>query len=64
MQLHYTPVRHVGQAIGSAIGGMLYARNLLYGVGYVAMGFVVLALLTVMLTGVVHRRTQNGVNLQ
>jgi MFS transporter, DHA1 family, inner membrane transport protein len=57
-------VLYVGQAIGSAIGGMLYARNLLYGAGYVAMGFVVLALLTVMLTGVVHRRTQNGVNLQ
>jgi MFS transporter, DHA1 family, inner membrane transport protein len=57
-------VLYVGQAIGSAIGGMLYARNLLYGAGYVAMGFVVPALLTVMLTGVVHRRTQNGVNLQ
>ncbi len=31
--------------IGSAIGGVLYARDLLYGAGYVAMGFVALALM-------------------
>jgi MFS transporter, DHA1 family, inner membrane transport protein len=55
-----TSVLYIGQAIGSAIGGMLYARNLLYGAGYVSMGFVVLALLTVMLTGVVQRRTKTG----
>ena len=55
-----TSVLYVGQAIGSAIGGVLYARNLLYGAGYVSMGFVALALLTVMLTGVVHSRTKMG----
>ncbi len=46
-----TSVLYIGQAIGSAIGGVLYARNLLHGAGYVSMGFVALALLTVMLTG-------------
>ncbi len=45
-----TSVLYIGQAIGSAIGGVLYARGLLYGAGYVAMGFVALALLTVMRT--------------
>jgi MFS transporter, DHA1 family, inner membrane transport protein len=55
-----TSVLYVGQAIGSAIGGVLYARNLLYGAGYVSMGFVALALLTVMLTGIVQRRTTTG----
>jgi DHA1 family inner membrane transport protein len=55
-----TSVLYVGQAIGSAVGGVLYARNLLYGAGYVSMGFVALALLTVMLTGVVQRRTKTG----
>jgi DHA1 family inner membrane transport protein len=46
-----TSVLYIGQAIGSAIGGVLYARNLLHGAGYVSMGFVGLAFLTVMLTG-------------
>jgi MFS transporter, DHA1 family, inner membrane transport protein len=45
-----TSVLYVGQAVGSAIGAVLYARELLYGAGYVAMGFVALALLTVILT--------------
>jgi DHA1 family inner membrane transport protein len=43
-----TSVLYIGQAIGSAVGGVFYARDLLYGAGYVAMGFVALALLTVM----------------
>jgi predicted MFS family arabinose efflux permease len=45
-----TSVLYIGQAIGSAIGGVLYARDLLYGAGYVAMGLVALALLTVVQT--------------
>jgi MFS transporter, DHA1 family, inner membrane transport protein len=45
-----TSVLYIGQAVGSAIGGMLYARDLLYGAGYVAVAFIALALLTVMLT--------------
>lgn len=45
-----TSVLYIGQAVGSAIGGVLYARDLLYGAGYVAMGFVALALLTVVQT--------------
>jgi DHA1 family inner membrane transport protein len=45
-----TSVLYIGQAVGSAIGGALYARDLLYGTGYVAMGFVALALVTVTLT--------------
>jgi predicted MFS family arabinose efflux permease len=45
-----TSVLYIGQAVGSAIGGILYARDLLHGAGYVAMGFVALALMTVMLT--------------
>jgi DHA1 family inner membrane transport protein len=45
-----TSVLYIGQAVGSAIGGVLYARDFLYSAGYVAMGFVALALLTVILT--------------
>jgi MFS transporter, DHA1 family, inner membrane transport protein len=55
-----TSVLYIGQAIGSAIGGVLYARNLLYGAGYVSMGFVGLALLTVMLTGSRTDRQKTG----
>jgi len=45
-----TSVLYIGQAVGSAIGGLLYARDLLYGTGYVSMSFVALAVMTVMLT--------------
>jgi predicted MFS family arabinose efflux permease len=39
-----TSVLYVGQAVGSAIGGLLYARDLLHGLGFVSMGFLILAL--------------------
>jgi MFS transporter, DHA1 family, inner membrane transport protein len=45
-----TSVLYVGQAIGSAIGGLLYARELLYGIGYTGVAFVALALMTVIFT--------------
>jgi predicted MFS family arabinose efflux permease len=45
-----TSVLYVGQAVGSAIGGMLYARDQLHAAGFVAMAFVGLAVLTVLCT--------------
>ncbi|MEA2895666.1 MAG: transporter, family, inner rane transport protein [Bradyrhizobium sp.] len=45
-----TSVLYIGQAVGSAIGGVLYAHDLLYASGYVAMAFVALALITVIST--------------
>src|SRR5947209_9731639 len=45
-----TSVLYIGQALGSAIGGVLYAHGLLHASGYVAAGFVALALITVLVT--------------
>jgi predicted MFS family arabinose efflux permease len=45
-----TSALYIGQAVGSAIGGMLFARDLLHGVGYVAAAFIALALMVVILT--------------
>jgi predicted MFS family arabinose efflux permease len=45
-----TSVLYVGQAAGSAIGGVLYAHDRLHAAGYVAMAFVALALITVIST--------------
>jgi predicted MFS family arabinose efflux permease len=45
-----TSVLYIGQAIGSAIGGFLYARDLLNASGYIATAFVALAVTTVVLT--------------
>jgi predicted MFS family arabinose efflux permease len=43
-------VLYIGQAVGSAIGGLLFAHELLHPLGFVAVGFVVLALVLVILT--------------
>ncbi|MEO8320293.1 MAG: MFS transporter [Bradyrhizobium sp.] len=45
-----TSVLYVGQAVGSAIGGWLYAHDLLHAAGYVAAAFVALALMLMILT--------------
>ena len=45
-----TSFLYVGQAIGSGFGGLLYAHDLLYGIGYAGTAFVALALATVVLT--------------
>ena len=45
-----TSALYIGQAVGSAIGGMLFARDLLHGAGYVAAAFIALALMVVILT--------------
>jgi len=45
-----TSALYIGQATGSAIGGFLYARDLLYVSGYVATAFVALAVIAVILT--------------
>ena len=43
-----TSVLYIGQAIGSFVGGLFYARELLYGVGFVGMAFVMLAVMLVL----------------
>jgi predicted MFS family arabinose efflux permease len=43
-------VLYVGQAIGSATGGLLFGRDLLHGMGFAAAGFVVLAVVLVLQT--------------
>jgi DHA1 family inner membrane transport protein len=45
-----TSVLYIGQAIGSAVGGALFARDLLFAAGYAAAGFIALALFVVTLT--------------
>jgi MFS transporter, DHA1 family, inner membrane transport protein len=45
-----TSFLYVGQAIGSAIGGLLYAHELLVGIGYAGAVFVTLGLMTVIAT--------------
>lgn len=45
-----TSVLYIGQAIGSAIGGLLFARESLLSAGYVATAFVAAALAVVVIT--------------
>ena len=45
-----TSVLYVGQAIGSAVGGILYGREMLYDAGYVATAFLAAAMLIVVAT--------------
>ncbi len=52
-----TSVVYVGQALGSAVGGMLYARDLLHATGYVAATFVAAALAVVLVTGRLRTKT-------
>ena len=39
------PALYIGQASGSAIGGFLYARDLIFASGYVAAALVALAVI-------------------
>jgi DHA1 family inner membrane transport protein len=41
---------YIGQAIGSGIGGVLFAREMYYAVGYVGVGFLVLGMIAVLLS--------------
>lgn len=41
---------YIGQAIGSGIGGALFASGMYYAIGYVGVGFLVLAIGTVLLS--------------
>jgi MFS transporter, DHA1 family, inner membrane transport protein len=42
-----TSVLYVGQAIGSAVGGVLYGRDLLQEIGFVALAFMAIALVSI-----------------
>ena len=41
---------YIGQAIGSGIGGALFAHELYYVIGYVGVGFLILAVAAVVLS--------------
>jgi predicted MFS family arabinose efflux permease len=45
-----TSVLYVGQAIGSGVGGILYARDLLHAIGFVGAIFVAPALAILFVT--------------
>lgn len=45
-----TSVLYIGQALGSAVGGVLFGRDLLHGIGFAATGFLILALAMVILS--------------
>jgi MFS transporter, DHA1 family, inner membrane transport protein len=45
-----TSVLYIGQAVGSATGGLLFARDLIYSVGYASMAFLAGALAMVLLS--------------
>ena len=45
-----TSVLYIGQALGSAVGGILYAGDFLYSAGYVGTAFLVVALVIVLAT--------------
>jgi predicted MFS family arabinose efflux permease len=53
-----TSFLYVGQAIGSAIGGFLYAHELLAGIGYAGAAFVALGLMTVIVTRNLTAKTE------
>ncbi len=52
-----TSVLYVGQAIGSATGGLLFGRDLLHSMGFVAAAFVVLAVAMLLQTRPVGSRS-------
>jgi len=45
-----TSVLYIGQAIGSATGGLLFGRDLLHSMGFAAAAFVVIAVALVLQT--------------
>ncbi len=53
-----TSVLYIGQAIGSATGGLLFAGGHFHASGFVAMGFLTLALLTVIVSRGLQPATQ------